>query len=228
MRIVWTGGLVMIAARIRFNKTGNARFISHLDLSRCMARALRRAQIPVWYTQGFNPHPHMVFALPLSLGFESRCEAMDIKLDVDMDGEKIKELLKKELPEDLLITGVFEPVMKIADIGFAEYDIAIYTVGSAEELRQHAEAVRSMSEIIVEKTTKSGTRDVDIKEVFDQADFQFKDGEIKIHAVLPAGSTLNINPESFADAFKRHGSIEIAYQRVMRLSILNKNGEEFK
>ena len=66
--------------RIRFKKTGRAKFISHLDLTRTMIRAVRRAGIPVWYTEGFNRHPYVTFAAPLSLGFEGLNECMDTRL----------------------------------------------------------------------------------------------------------------------------------------------------
>ena len=56
------------------------RFISHLDMTRFMSRTIRRAELPVWYTEGFNPHLYMTFALPLSLGFESDYEVVDIRL----------------------------------------------------------------------------------------------------------------------------------------------------
>ena len=71
----------MKTVRIWFQKRGAARYISHLDLTHCMARAIHRAKIPLWYTQGFNPRAHMVFALPLPLGIEGSREALDIKID---------------------------------------------------------------------------------------------------------------------------------------------------
>ena len=69
------------------------RFISHLDMTRFMARVIRRAELPVWYTEGFNPHLYMTFALPLSLGFESEYEVVDIRL-LD-DGYPIDTLCDK-------------------------------------------------------------------------------------------------------------------------------------
>ena len=57
----------MREVRLRFSKTGRLKYISHLDINRAMSRALKRAQIPLWYTEGFNPHPYMSFSLPLSL-----------------------------------------------------------------------------------------------------------------------------------------------------------------
>ena len=58
----------MVDVRLWFQKCGDARYISHLDLSRCMQRALKRSGLPIWYTEGFNPHAYVTFALPLSMG----------------------------------------------------------------------------------------------------------------------------------------------------------------
>lgn len=63
--------------RVRFHKTGRAQYISHLDLGRTMRTAINRAEIPVKYSEGFNPHPKMSFALTLSVGTESVCEFME-------------------------------------------------------------------------------------------------------------------------------------------------------
>ena len=82
--------------RIVFRKTGYLRYISHLDLQRTMQRALTRAQIPLWYTEGFNPHPYLCFASPLPVGVNSVTEMFDIKPDAEnrMAVEEIKERLK--------------------------------------------------------------------------------------------------------------------------------------
>ena len=83
----------MRCVRIWFAKEGKVKYISHLDVMRCMSRAVRRARLPLWYTEGFNPHPQLVFALPLSVGMASECELLDFKLDEftcvsGMDAEK--------------------------------------------------------------------------------------------------------------------------------------------
>ena len=73
-----------ITIRLVFSKTGKARYISHLDLNRAMIRAVRRARLPVWYTEGFNRHPYVTFAAPLSLGYEGMHETMDLRLEGEM------------------------------------------------------------------------------------------------------------------------------------------------
>ena len=69
---------MMIDKRIRFTKTGEAKYISHLDLYRFMLRALKRAKLPVWHTEGFNPHVYVTFALPLSLKYFAMTTAIAV------------------------------------------------------------------------------------------------------------------------------------------------------
>ena len=78
------------AVRLKFCKIGKLQYISHLDLQRTFNRILVRACIPVWYTQGFNPHIKLVFSTPLSVGSESLCEYLDIKLAREIPFEEIK------------------------------------------------------------------------------------------------------------------------------------------
>ena len=73
----------MRAVRIWFTKLSRLQYISHLDMNRLMTRVVKRADIPIWYTEGFNPHPYITFLLPLSLFVQSECEIMDIKLTDD-------------------------------------------------------------------------------------------------------------------------------------------------
>ena len=92
--------------RLEFSKTGRAKFISHLDLNRTLRTAFVRAKVAIWFTNGFNPHPKLVFSLPLSLGAESMCEFLDIRVLPPVDYEKIKESLNKNLPDDIQIKRV--------------------------------------------------------------------------------------------------------------------------
>lgn len=73
----------MKSVRIWFEKRGLAIYTSHLDMNRCLTRAVRRANIPLWYTEGFNPHPYITFLLPLPLGQEGRREPLDIRIEDD-------------------------------------------------------------------------------------------------------------------------------------------------
>ena len=85
-------GLAMIIARIKFSKGEEVKYISHLDLQRAFQRALRRAEIDIAYSKGFNPHPKVSFATALSVGMTSDGEYVDVELNNWQNG---KELTKK-------------------------------------------------------------------------------------------------------------------------------------
>lgn len=219
----------MQAIRIRFGKQGRARFISHLDLNRCMARAIRRAEIPVWYTEGFNPHPYITFALPLSIFYAGRSEVMDAKLDGEMELSEVKKRLNEQMPEGIEIYEVSEPVMKATEIAFARYSISLeFENKNADELDILLEGIMDKPELPIKKKTKRGTRVVDIKPYFvDQnTHFEIEDGVITLEAVLPAGQE-NLNPSCFSTALLEHGKIEPDLESVTRTEIYNADMEPF-
>ena len=92
--------------RAVFEKKGRARYISHLDLNRCMLRTFRRSKLPIWYTEGFNPHPYFSFALALSLGFESKCEILDFNITEDISCDVVRDRLNEVMPEGMKILSV--------------------------------------------------------------------------------------------------------------------------
>ena len=106
------------------------RFISHLDMTRFMARAIRRAELPVWYTEGFNPHLYMTFALPLSLGFESEYEVVDIRLlDDNYDISVLPQKLNEVCPPYIHFFDAAEPIKKAGDVAAAEFSITFDDAG---------------------------------------------------------------------------------------------------
>ncbi len=107
--------------RLRFSKTDRAKYISHLDTNRVFSRAFARAGINLWYTEGFNPHPYMSFSLPLSLGVESLCENVDIRVPDDISNEEIKSRMNNVLPSGIRIVDVFDSFMDSCEIAFSDY-----------------------------------------------------------------------------------------------------------
>ena len=114
--------------RLRFEKTGRAVYISHLDLMQTMQRAFFRANYALKYSEGFNPHPQISIALPLSVGTGSRCELMDFRLTEDADLLAMPGRLTAVMPEGIVVTDVYEPARKCAELkwlrieGVMEYD----------------------------------------------------------------------------------------------------------
>ena len=125
--------------RIKFRKVGMLKYISHLDLQRTFARVLTRSGIPVWYTQGFNPHIKMVFSLPLSVGSEGECEYLDIKITEQMTFGEMKYRLDTALTDELSVIDIYEPRDDFHDIAYAGYDIVLRTPRASEELASKTE-----------------------------------------------------------------------------------------
>lgn len=88
----------MKTVRVFFAKEGRLKYISHLDVTRCLARVFKRSRLPIWYTQGFNPHAYLTFALPLPLGVESCCESFDFRLTEEVSCEEVTDRLNAVLP----------------------------------------------------------------------------------------------------------------------------------
>ena len=110
--------------RVFFEKRDRARYISHLDLTRCMTRAFARTTIPIWFTEGFNPHVYMTFALPIPLGMEGLRESFDFKLlEDDFPLEEIKRQLNAALPQDLQVLEAAPAVSKPEAITWGDYEI---------------------------------------------------------------------------------------------------------
>ena len=80
--------------RVKYIKDGKAKYISHLDMNRCMTRCLQGAHIPLWHTEGFNPHPVISILLPLGVGVSSECELMDFQLTEPADPDAMPAALR--------------------------------------------------------------------------------------------------------------------------------------
>jgi radical SAM family uncharacterized protein/radical SAM-linked protein len=150
--------------RIRFGKAGDMALVSHLDLVRLFDRAVRRAALPIAFTNGFHPGPRISIAMALSLGATSSGEIVDFELIERMSLEELRERLAAQLPEDIPIYAIEEvPVHSPAAtqlLDRAEYLITVATEGevSRENWQLWIEAIAASSEILWEKKTKSGKK----------------------------------------------------------------------
>ena len=144
--------------RIKFSKTGNAKYISHLDLNRFFQRAFKRSGLPIWITEGFNPHIYLHFLLPLSLGTESISEFVDCKITEEKTFEAIKNRMNEVLPEGFFVSEVFTPIEKADKIAFCRYEISFPEIGK-ETLEEFLKAEK----IEALKKTKRKEYIVDLK-----------------------------------------------------------------
>ena len=202
--------------------------MSHLDLVRVMGRAFHRAGIPLWYTEGFNPHPFMTFALPLSLGTVGLRETMDIKLVEEIPGETIPEKMNPCMPDGITVFGVTDPVMKPGDIAFGQYRAELSCEETTPEaLLKAVEGQLAKKELIIEKRSKRGARLFDLKPALQKAELSLDGGGVVLKTILPAGSTLNVNPSLLVEAFCLYTKLPIEAQ-VTREDIQNRDLQTFR
>lgn len=214
--------------RITFGKTGRARYISHLDLMRAFQRAFKRAGIPIWYTQGFNPRAYLNFPLPLALGIDSMVEKLDVALIEELSFEELTDRLNSVMPEGICVVSSAKPVDKHTEIAFAEYEISFDCVNkSAEDIKKKFEEFINQDKIEIEKKTKrKGIKLVDIKEHINVKSIEAGD-MLRLDLVLPAGCEFNLNTSAVIDAFCKYAEIEIDNIYTKRTKIMTKNGEDF-
>ena len=218
----------MLRVRAVFEKTGRSKFISHLDLNRCMLRTFRRSGLPIWYTEGFNPHPYYSFALALSLGFESRCEIMDFNItDDSISMEEIRDRLNAVMPEGMGIVSVALQQQKITAITHADYSFTLET-SEPEKLRDDIEKLLAADEILIEKKTKKGIKTVDIKPDMQVIAFNANESGVEMKLRLPAGTQTNYNPTLFFEALKNAGAETFEPAHITRTAILCADGADFK
>ncbi len=207
--------------RIFFEKKSLAKYISHLDLMRLFSRAFKRANLPIWFTEGFNPHIYMTFSLPLSLGIESDYEALDTRISDEISFEEVKTKLNEILPTGIKVIKVAEQIKKPKEIVKAEYEVIING-----NLIEKFNEFLSLPEILVEKRTKKGMSTVDIKPEITVLSKEQNENLI-LRIILPAGCTKNINPNLVTSAFFEMMKIEDRVADIKRVDILCENDERF-
>ncbi len=222
--------------RVKFRKVGNLQYISHLDLQRTISRVLIRAGIPTWYTKGFNPHAKITFGLPLSVGAESLCEYLDIRIERDMGNREIKQRLNDALTDELCVLDVYTAPEKsvFADIVWAKYDIRIRTDGPDEALAEQMQAYLTTSPLMMDKKSKSGIRQVDITALIRSLHICVEKGELHIDTTLCVSGSDYLNPEYLIVALRDRfgilpeGDVSSEYS-ILRTHVYLKDGEtEFR
>ncbi|MCL2300241.1 MAG: TIGR03936 family radical SAM-associated protein [Firmicutes bacterium] len=207
--------------RIRFSKRGRAKYISHLDLMRAMSRAVRRAGLPIWYTEGFNPHPYLSFALPLPLGQEGLREAMDLRLLEDMPLDEAARRFDGVLPEGIEILCATQPWCGPGEIAAAEYEIAL-PQGDAAAMQ----ALLEEGNLTAKKMGKQGHRKVEKEIALAPLILNYAlrpgEGEVHLACTLAAGSEANLNPALLCEA------LGCDTPQITRTRLLRADGSEWE
>lgn len=217
-----------INVRVKFQKVGNLQYISHLDLQRTLHRILVRAGIPMWYTKGFNPHAKIVFSTPLSVGAQSICEMVDIRIDRDMPCDEIKRLLNCEVTEELRILDVYIPSVKFSDIAWATYEIELHEEGIGEKENQ-IRTILDEPQLLAVKKTKSGEKEIDILPLIRDLHVDIDEQRqcVVLKLMLSIGADNYLNPELLLTVLKKKTGIlssPNAWYSIMRTATYLEDG----
>ncbi len=215
--------------RLRFEKKDRAVYISHLDLMHTMQRAFSRAGYELKYSEGFNPHPQISIALPLSVGASSLCEIMDFKLTHDVDISEIPGKLSAVMPEGIKVTDCYEAQNKVALLKYLEIEgIFEYDERDTAKMRDELECFYAAEQIVITKKTKRGMGESDIKPAIKSISFEAGEKIVKLHAVISAQEP-TLNPSLLEDALKQKAP-EIApdFAKFTRLETYHENMEIYR
>jgi radical SAM-linked protein len=223
-QIVTERVFVLRDVRVFYRKKGAMKFVSHLDMNRFMTRLVNKGKIPVWFTEGFNQHAYFNFAVPLSLGFEGGYEILDLRIvDPDYSNEQLVADLNRVSIPDIEFVLAAEPVYKMKDIAFAEFEITFDSIN--DELAQKINSFFAKESIITQKTTKKGgTKDIDIAPLIKKAELC----ENMLTLILTAGNENNLNPTLVLKTMFETEGLEPIYYTVKRTMIYNKEMQSFK
>ena len=217
--------------RALFCKTGNAVWISHLDLMRVFQRAFKRAGLPLTHTQGYNPRPSVSIALPLSVGVESDCEL----LDFDLEGEKvscdtIRDKLNEALVEGVRVLEVYEDGAKIKHLAYLDCAVTLeYDRGVPENAVSRLDAFFHSPEITVEKKSKNGVKEENIVPMIRSlAVSQSDEHTVTLDARICCQNP-TLNPAQLTAAIRKYlPELEPDFSRCRRLEVYNTENNIFR
>ena len=220
---------VNIKVRIKFSKTGSLKFISHLDLQRTMQSSFLRSKLPIYFSEGFSPHPKVVFTPPLSVGVSSLTEFVDVKMVADVSAEEIMEKLNASFPKGLRALACYEPKAKFSDIKWGLYGIGFELTGKApEDICQRVRKALSADEIIIEKFSKKGEpKRVNIAGGIRFVGAELEGGVLFVRAKLSCDDASFVNPKYIGETLAAAMPVAFAgaEEETCRMAVYLAGGE---
>ena len=217
--------------RLFFEKTGNAIYISHLDLMRLFQRAFKRAGLLLKHTQGFNPRPSVSIALPLSVGVQSYCELLDFELEGECpSNDEILTRLNQSLVAGVKVLSVYDEGAKIKHLAYLECDVDLeYDNGIPEGAEDALRALFSQESVVVEKKGKNGIVEQNIIPMIRKMEVScLNDQELRLHAVVCCQNP-SLNPMQLGAAIEKYlPELKPDFQRCSRIEIYDSNETIFR
>lgn len=222
--------------RIKYGKTNLGKFISHLDLLRTWGRVLRRAELPIAYSEGFNPHPKISFGSALAVGVTSEGEYLDIELREELQPELVLERLKEASAPGLEVYDIKEINEKVPSL-MAVIDTATYLVKVelTEDIPNHnvnenINKLLANDVLEIMRDGKKGIKPKDIRPGIQMLEAQKVDRNLYVKMVVDCGSSNNIRPNEVIDALSKYTDLPVGIELidVHRLGLFIKEGSVLK
>lgn len=207
---------------LKYKRGDEVKHISHLDFVRFIQRVMRRAELPMAYSSGFNPHPIMSVALPLSVGVSADGELMKLGLDGDFDEHEVMTTINNTLPNGFEIVKIKKTEGKEFDfnkINMAEYICQCETNSNSDI---DIDGFLENEKILVMKKSKSGIKEADIKSHIHSLEIIGRDENsvtLKMH--VDAGNLYNLKPDSVIEAMQKYNSgLNTSFYNTKRCALL--------
>ena len=217
--------------RALFEKTGNAIWISHLDLMRVFQRSFKRAGLPLTHTQGFNPRPSVSIALPMSVGVESQCELLDFDLEGDrIPNEEICERLNRALVEGVRVLRVYDGGAKLKHLCYLSCEVELeYDNGIPAQAQEEISRLFAKEAVTVEKKNKNGTRQENIIPMIKRLEIAPKDGNTLVLRGLVCCQNPTLNPMQLCTAIDLYlPELKPDFARCRRMEIYDETETVFR
>ncbi|MBD7914770.1 DUF2344 domain-containing protein [Clostridium sp. Sa3CUN1] len=195
---------------IKFTKESEIKFISHLDLMRTLQRVIRRANLPMEYSKGFNPHMAMSIAQPLSVGVYSDAEYMDIVLVEELNEEEIINRLNEKTASGIKFLTAKKVVTKEGEKKvpqtMALVDAARFTVKilceDAKVVEEKMKELENKAEWTTIKKSKKGEKEVNLRTMIKEMKYWINDDELVLNILISSGSREHLSPDLVASYIK--------------------------
>jgi len=211
--------------RLLIRKDGLGIYLSHLDLMHNMERVFNRAQIKIWHTQGFNPHPYMSFCLPLSVGVESDCEIMDFRMEQEILLDEIPQRLNPYMPAGITVLKAYASERKTKELVWLEIAGSfVYDNETASEMLPLLKEFYAQESIVIQRKTKRGFGPADIAPNIRELSVELQDTRtITLHGIITAQNP-SLNPMHLITAL-RQLSPELTpdFHKFRRLEVYDEN-----
>ncbi|MEG2120231.1 MAG: TIGR03936 family radical SAM-associated protein, partial [Pseudoflavonifractor sp.] len=211
--------------RLRFTKTGRAKYISHLDLMRTFQRAFLRAGLNIKHTEGFNPHAFVSIPLPLSVGFSSECEVLDFELTDDIDKGTVPVRMNAVLPEGIIVQCCYTAEQPVKALNFVHYIITLeYENGTPFGAETAIRTLFSRESLVVikkSKKAKTGEVEVDLIPLIQNFTCEGRRDTITLDTVIRAQNP-GLNPELMVSAIRaEYPDVAADFTTFHRKDVLN-------